>query len=480
MIQPAQGAGANHLQVIAEEGYFNHCEAYYSHRGLMKLKLPNVLALGIAFGLTPSLALAQQQTEPFLPVPQLPVAPNVPVAPAVPLDQGKTVVDRPRPEFDPLGVRFGDFFFFPRGEVDESFNDNIFATNVGEKSDFITTLAPTFDIRSNLPTNAINLSAGAILSWYANNSNFNTQDAFANADGRLDVDNTHDFHGALRAARLHEDPGAPTFPGNASQPVVYNTYEGTAGFSQTKLRVGYSADLTARREEYEAVPTFGGGLLPQSDRNNNAYEAALQGSYEFVANYRGFVRGALNYRDYDHAAIGAPTRTSHGFRIDAGARIDITGVTYAELFAGYLQQDYQASSLGTVSGPDIGANVVWNATQLTSVTLKAERTIADAPASVVGGTASPAYFHSTAGVRVDHELLRNLLLDGQVAYANDDFQGINRTDNDYLVGAGAKYLLTRNLYLGADYAFEHRESSGTQAINPFSRNIIMLRLSTQL
>jgi hypothetical protein len=67
-----------------------------------------------------------------------------------------------------------------------------------------------------------------------------------------------------------------------------------------------------------------------------------------------------------------------------------------------------------------------------------------------------------------------------LAYTNDDFQGINRTDNDYLAGAGAKYLLNRYLYLGADYLYEHRESSGSAATNPFDRNIFMLRLSTQL
>jgi hypothetical protein len=445
--------------------------------------MPRGIQVAVAaavLGLMPTLAQAQGQTEPFLPVPPLPIAPNLPIAPAVPLEPGATVVDRQRPEYSPLGVRFGDFFFFPRAELDEAYDDNIFAARTNTKSDFITALAPSFDIRSNLPTSAINLSAGTIISRYATHTNFDTEDAYANLDGRLDVDNTHDFHGALRVAKLHEDPGAPDFPGAASQPVLYNTYEGTAGFSQTKLRVGYSADLTARREEYQAVPIAGGGLLPQSDRNNNAYEAALRGSYEFITHYEGFMRGAVNYRDYDHAAIGAPIRTSHGFRIDAGIHVDLTGVTYAELFAGYLEQDYQAASLGTVSGPDVGANVVWNPTGLTSLTFKAERSIEDAPATIVGATAAPGYFHSTAGLRVDHELLRNLLLDGQLTYANDDFQGINRTDNDYLAGVGAKYLLMRYLYLGADYTYEHRDSSGTAAANLFDRNIFMLRLSTQL
>lgn len=441
----------------------------------------SVLLCGLACGLAPMAASAQTQTEPLLPVPPLlPAAPNVPAASPVPLERGLTVVDRQRPEFSPLGLRAGPWFFFPRAEVDESFNDNIFATNTGKTSDFITTLAPSFDLRSNFPTNALNLSAGAFISRYASHSNFNTEDAFGAVDGRLDVDATHDIHGAARVDRLHEDPGAPTFPTNAAQPVHYTAYNGSAGFAQTRLRIGYSADLSARREEYEAVPTVGGGLLPQSDRNNNAYEAALRAYYEFQPNYQAFLRGAYNFRVYDHTAIGAPTHDSHGYRVDAGVRIDLTGVTYVELFLGYLAQEYRTSLFGTVSGIDAGVNLVWNPTELTSVTLKGLRTVEDAPAVVVGPTNAPGYLHSEAGLRVDHELLRNLLLNAHALYANDAFQGINRTDDDYQVGVGARYLLNRYLYLGANYTFEHRDSSGTAAINPFSRNIFMLRISTQL
>lgn len=60
------------------------------------------------------------------------------MAPNVPLQGGLTVVDRPRPELDALGLRAGPWLFIRRAEVDEAYNDNIFATNSGTKSDQIT------------------------------------------------------------------------------------------------------------------------------------------------------------------------------------------------------------------------------------------------------------------------------------------------------------------------------------------------------
>jgi len=449
----------------------------------MKRKLPaGMVACGLALSMAPFAAMAQ--TEPMVPVPPLPVAPNVPVAPGVPLERGRTVVDRERPEVSPLGMRFGPWFFFPRAEVDESYNDNINAGSGAPgspKNDaFITTLAPAFDLRSNFPTNALNLSAGAALSWYSKHTNFNTQDAFGAADGRLDVDATHDFHGGLRIARNHEDPGAPNVPGGIAQPVIYSTYAANAGFAQTRLRIGYSADVTAQRQEYQAVPLVGGGIAPQSDRDNNSYEFALRPYYEFEPNYQAFLRGAYNIRDYDHPALLQPTRDSKGYRIDVGARIDLTGLAYGEFFIGYLRQEYDSSTFGNIGGLDAGANVVYNITQLTSLSLKAVRTVQDTNFAVVGNAPSPGYLESSVGLSVDHELLRNLLLNGNASYINDDFKGIDRTDNAYQAGVGTKYLLNRNLYVGANYTFERRISSGTSGIGPFSRNIFMLRLSTQL
>ena len=439
-----------------------------------------VLLVGWAFALACCPEFAAAQTEPILPAPSPPVAPNVPATDSQPLGRGESILGRARPEYDALGVRIGDYFLYPRIEASEAYNDNLFAANSGTVHDFITAVTPAFDLKSNFGANSLDFSASTTISRYARNTSFDNEDAFGAATGVLDLGVAENLHGNLKVAKQHEDPGSPNVPGAIAEPVKYMTYSGAAGYENSRTRIGYSADLTAVRQEFEAVPIIGGGLLPQSDQNNFTYTATAEGNYEFAAKYRGFVRGGLDYRDYDHAALGAPIRTSHGFRVDGGVRIDLTGLLFAEAFAGYLQEDYQAASLGTVSGGDVGATVAWNVSQVTSLSFRASRSIETASASVVGTGPAPAYVESIASVNFDHELYRNLLLNGHAAYTNDDFSGIDRSDNDYLAGAGVKLLLDRRLYLGASYDFEHRDSSGGQAINPFSRNIIMLRISTQL
>ena len=98
----------------------------------------------------------------------------------------------------------GSFFLFPRAELDETYNDNIFATPNQKSSDFITTLAPSFDLLSNWNQDALNLHAGAAIGTYASHSSENFQDAFASADGRLDIDEGRQAYGGLQISKQHE------------------------------------------------------------------------------------------------------------------------------------------------------------------------------------------------------------------------------------------------------------------------------------
>ena len=156
-------------------------------------------------------------------------------------------------------------------------------------------------------------------------------------------------------------------------------------------------------------------------------------------------------------------------------------MVFGEAYIGYLEQDYQNSVYRPIRGIDGGAKLVWNFTGLDTLQLNALRSVNDTSQEVFGpGIVSPGYLHSVVGLSLDHELLRNLLLNATADFINDNFKGINRNDKQYDIGVGAKFLVRRELYLGASYTYSHRDSSGAQAALPFSQNIIMLRIATQL
>ena len=117
-------------------------------------------------------------------------------------------------------------------------------------------------------------------------------------------------------------------------------------------------------------------------------------------------------------------------------------------------------------------NLTWNPTQLTSLRL-------DGVGGYEPSDVGASNLTHQIGLRVDHELLRNVLIGGEVSYTRDDFQDSGgRIDNRYDVGPDITYLLNRYLSVGAGYVFTKQDSDDNQ--EEFTRNLITLRLTAQL
>jgi hypothetical protein len=432
-------------------------------------------------GLLPLSAVAQI-TGPLLPYAVPPSGPQLPPAPGeLPIYAGQTVTNRPRPEFDPIGLRLGDFFWYPRAELDESYNSNIFATTARPTYDLITTLQPSFDLLSIFPRSGLNLHGSSAFQIYADHPAQNTQDGAVNVDGRLDVTAGSSFYGNAQVAHDHISYGSPNSPGSIAQPVTYWDYIARAGYVQGGRRFSYQVDVGVEAAQYNAAPLVGGGVLPQSSQDTTISAAALRAGYELVPDYVGYTRVGASLYDYWHTVPGGLRPNSTTYRVDLGLQILPRHIIYGEVYAGYLVQNFVQSSLGSVSAPDFGGRLVWNVTRLTTLTFNGLRTFNTGTPSVgttaIPGPAGNGYLASTITVNADHELLRNLLLNLNTGYENDSFQGITRSDNVFTGGAGFKYLVDRNLFLGGSYSYYQRSS--TVAGASYTQNILMLRVGTQ-
>jgi hypothetical protein len=421
------------------------------------------------------LAAAAQSTEPLLPLPAAPSGPRAPAAPGQPTVAGQTVTSRPRPDYDPIGMRIGDFFWFPHAEVDEVFNSNIFALR-SPTSDFITVLQPGFDLLSSLPRNAINLHAGAAAGFYARNPTQNTATGVVSADGRLDLDAQSGFFGNALLAHLYTPRTSPNSPGGAAEPVTYNNYAAGLGYRQTGLRLGYEADLAVLGTQYNPVPLIGGGTASESAANSIIPQATLRVGYEFIPDYRAYVRASGSVYNYPNTPPGGVSFNSTVYRVNTGLEILPRHLIYGEVYVGYLTQNFHTSGLPSTSTPDAGGRLVWNVTPRTTLNFNAVRTFQTTnPTSGTGA----GYLQSVMTASVDHELRHNILLNAGAGYENDSYQGISRNDNIFSAGAGVRYLLNRNLFLAGSYSYQQRSSSGRAAGTPYSQSVVMLRLGTQ-
>ena len=456
-----------HVEVVRDRG---------TRLGIRVTRLECCLSAFCVVALLPLSAVAQI-TEPLRPY-SVPInLPQLPAPGEQPISLGQTVTSRPHPEFDPIGLRLGNFFWFPRAELDESYNSNIFATTTRPTYDLITALQPSFDLLSNFPRNSVNLHGSSALQVYADHPAQNTQTGSVSVDGRLDVTAGSSLYGNTKVAHPYISYGSPNSPGNIAEPVTYWDYIARAGYMQGLRRFSYQVDVGVEAAQYNAAPLVGGGVLPQSSQDTTISSAALRTSYELVPDYVGYIRVGGGLFNYWHATHN----NSSTYRVDLGLQILPRHIIYGAAYVGYLVQNYAQSSLPSTSAPDYGGRLVWNVTRLTTLTFTGLRAFNTGTPTVSGtavsGPAGTGYLSSTITVNADHELLRNLLLNLNAGLENDSFQGITRTDNVFTGGAGLRYLVNRNLFLGGSFSYNQRSS--TLAGVSYTQNVLMLQVGTQ-
>ena len=412
-------------------------------------RMPRLLAL-IAGAIASLLAYGAHSQEPD---------PNVPVT------------ARPRPDFDALGIRAGGFLIFPSVTVDGQYNDNVFATDENEEEDFIVTFRPRIAVRSNFPRHSLNWTVQSDVGRYVDNTDENFWDYGTNLAGRLDITRRNRLVGNARFAHGHEDRDDPEDPGadTEDEPVEFNEFGGTLGFEQDFNRFNFRVLGTADRRDYDEDNPD----VPEDDRDRTLYGGRLRTGYFISPRINAFLQGGYRREERDTSEKDDPpiNRDNDVYDARVGTAIDITGLLFGELSVGWALQEFDESDLDSENNLVYSAALTWNPTQLTSLRL-------DADGGFVPSDVGASNVRNRVALRVDHELLRNVLIGAQVAYSRDDFQDTGRVDNRFDVGPDITYLLNRYLSVGAGYQFTTRDSDDDT--REFDRNVITLRLNAQL
>lgn len=397
------------------------------------------------------------------------------VAQARAVERGETVETRSRPAWDPLGIRLGAFVLFPSLTLRETFTDNVFADTGDRRADLITQVQPAVSLRSGWSRHSLTFDAGGDIGFFADNSDEDFEDFFFGSAGRLDLRRDTVAKASAEYRNAHENRGSPDDV-NGDEPTEIDNVTVATGILHRFGRFSVGADGELRRLDFgDVTATTAAGVpfvINNDDRDRDIYTATGRLGYEIQPSYQAFVLGSGNWRRYDQAVDdNGFQRDSDGFSIAAGVRLDLGGVIFGDLFAGYTRQSFDDPTFGTVQGADFGADMTWTVTPLTTISGTASRTVEDT--TIVGAS---GFFRNEAGLSVDHELLRNLILGVEGRYSLDDYQDISREDRNIALGADARYLLNRNIYLSLGYNFRHREST---VAADFAENTALLSLRAQ-
>jgi len=391
--------------------------------------------------------------------------------------EGETVLTRVREELDPLGVTVGSYLLFPKITIDETYTTNVFFVENNKSEELITTVKPEFVLNSDWNNHAVNLTADMTLGRHVRFTRENYEDYHGAVDGRFDVViDEHFIFGDLEYFRLHEGRASPdNTVGEA--PTGYSQYQAIFQYFLRLNRLSFTVDSTNTYFDYDDTPIAGAIGTNNDDRDRKEYRLAVKTGYEIFPDVEAFLRVSGNKISYvDQVDDDGFDRDSHGLEVVGGSEFDFGGTVFGSLFAGAAKQRYGDANLRNITTAIVGGNVDWNITTLTTLNVNANQSVQETTSGDASG-----FLSSSAGVRADHELLRNLLLNANLGVTQAKYKGIYRHEYTYQGGLGMKFMITRNFYTSANYGFTSKQSAdGEGGDADYKTHDVVLKLEMQL
>lgn len=387
--------------------------------------------------------------------------------------RGNTVREREREDYDAVGLRAGSFWFYPSVATTVEYNDNIFADRVGKIDDMIIRVAPALRLNSDWSRHALRFQASGDLGFHTDFSTEDFEDAQLGLSGRIDITGDSAIDIDITARRDHERRDSPDDAGGISPTIFYVVSPDVTlrlRFNRLTVRLSSELDIT----DFKDTLAAGGVLLNEDDRDRLVWEGAAEFGYIVSPSVRGFVRGTYNIRDYDQEIDDrGRMRSSDGFGIFGGFTVELTGSLSAEGYLGYREQHFDDPAFVSIDGITGGLDFVWTPTELTTITLGAERTVRETTQESVSGV-----FGTDFRVSIDHELLRQLIVTVHGSIGDLDYRGSDRSDTVWRSGFRISYLVNRRVNL--DLGYEYRNRSSNIDTQDFSRSTAHLRVRLQL
>lgn len=389
-------------------------------------------------------------------------------------DRNVTVRDRPRPDYDALGLHAGTFMVYPKAEVSEAYESNVFAEEIKPKSDWVTSFSPSVTAQSQWSRHALSAHIASNIYQYARFNDNNSATLSAGLNGRLDVVRGTAITTAIGYDHLVEPRSSASSPTGAIDPVRYNQASADLGFSREVNDIRLSGAVHYRNYVFQNTRSFLNTPIYEKYRNNTSWEEQARIDYAVSPALALFVSGT-----HDSWAFKAPVptdvnRDATGYSLAGGADFEVTQLIRGQVQAGVLKQNFKDVRVPDASGLSLLGKVEYFPTQLLTLTGTAERAVQATGVIGAGGT-----LHTNFGLQADYELLRNLILTARLAHTNDNYRGLDRQDRIWTGALGANYLVNRYFGLNLLYSRYDEDSSGLQRGRIFVDNKIQVGLVAQ-
>ena len=368
------------------------------------------------------------------------------------------VFNRPREGLDPKGLDLGAFRLFPSLTVSETYDDNIFADEDGKEADFITSITGGAQLRSEWTRHDFTFDTRVRHQKFLDNDEQDRTEYFLRPMMKFDLDGRDRAVISAEHSRRAIGRSDPE-EDDDEKPTQFNRFAVGGEYIHRINRVFFGLEGEARRDDY-----FTSG---DDVRDRIEYRFGLPVGYEVSAKTDVKVEPFVRRRDFDEDNSAGADRDSVAAGALVGIDTELSPLLDLNFDVGFVANDFDDSRFDSRVDLIFAGEAIWYATPRTTVFGRAARR--DLATSTSNASSKT---QTSAGLEVQQELQRDLLLRVDLLYFNDDFHDDDRADDRANASIELEYLLNRNLSLVTDVRHEERWSNIEG--EDFSRNLITL------
>lgn len=379
---------------------------------------------------------------------------------------GVTVRSRVRPDYQPLGIRAGTVLIKPVWSQSFGYDDNLFA-GPERRGAWEIVSAPSVLVGTTSSAGSVGAFVSADDVRYLGAPGQDRTDGAAFLGGAINLGSDKLTLGGGYLARHEDRTALDALP--SDRPVAYQVANARASYAASFGRFVLTPAVELNQWHFDNTTILGLPVSQSSrDRTTLQGEIALRQAWMPGRDLL-MVTRVLNTR-YDEPAAGLPSNNSVRWQALIGADYDENTVwRFRILGGGEYSQAVQSRSTGIME-----AEAVWSPSGLTTLRVNATRGIQDA------AQAGLSTFTFTSGtLTLDHELMRDLLLNATATVRQADFAGTAGRQVGTAAGIGASWLMDRDLTLSLTYGFTslHESHLPTSTVTgSYRRDLTLLTL----
>lgn len=365
------------------------------------------------------------------------------------------VLQRQRPELDPVGIQVGEQHFLPSISVSSAYDSNIFATETAPSADAVSHLRPVLDVDNGTKLISYHFNLYGDFVSYLGHSGLDNANYGTALDIIGDLDPTLRIESRSTITHTHQDPAGFVLPvpnAAVSHLPVSQSYQQELSATRDIGRWGLQLAGGYARAEYEDI-TIGGVTLLQSQLNSNIVHLAPSVSYAVTPLVRGIVQGR-----YAHEIDAEGSLNSSTYEVTVGSDFELRRLLRGTVYVGYTEHLFDQSQFGGNSGVTYGLSLAWYPSERMTVSATGRQDFVSTIISGAGNTPSAANV-MTAQLQVDYDLSEQFVLSGIASYESDTFQSTSRRDVIPSASVNLLYFINRNWVATAQGRVIKRDST---------------------